>query len=179
MPQAGTPLADVRPGGDADELLTIAAMRLAMPDRFIPASLDVDGIAGLERRLRAGANVVTSIVPPTVASPASRRPSSTSTRATAPCTACCRTSSAWACGRPAWTSTASGWPRRPQRPPGERMRLLIVGGKLQGTEAAYLAGKAGWDTVLVDRREAPPAAGIAHEHVQADVTADEAVARSS
>jgi len=58
------------------------------------------------------------------------------------------------------------------------MRLLIVGGKLQGTEAAYLAGKAGWDTVLVDRREAPPAAGIAHEHVQADITADEAVARS-
>ena len=41
------------------------------------------------------------------------------------------------------------------------MRLLIVGGKLQGTEAAYLAAKAGWDTVLVDRREAPPAAGIA------------------
>ena len=66
VPQAGTPLADVRPAGDADELLTIAAMRLAMPDRFIPASLDVDGIAGLERRLDAGANVVTSIVPPTV-----------------------------------------------------------------------------------------------------------------
>ena len=66
VPQAGTPLAGVRPTGDADELLTIAAMRLAMPDRFIPASLDVDGIAGLERRLQAGANVVTSIVPPTV-----------------------------------------------------------------------------------------------------------------
>ena len=66
VPQAGTPLEDVRPLGDADELLTIAAMRLAMPDRFIPASLDVDGIAGLERRLEAGANVVTSIVPPTV-----------------------------------------------------------------------------------------------------------------
>ena len=66
VPQAGTPLEDVRPAGDADELLTIAAMRLAMPERFIPASLDVDGIAGLERRLQAGANVVTSIVPPTV-----------------------------------------------------------------------------------------------------------------
>jgi methylornithine synthase len=49
-----------------NELLTIAVMRLAMPDRFIPASLDVDGIGGLERRLEAGANVVTSIVPPTV-----------------------------------------------------------------------------------------------------------------
>ncbi len=58
------------------------------------------------------------------------------------------------------------------------MRLLIVGGKLQGTEAAYLASKAGWDTVLVDRRGAPPAAGIAHTHVLADITADEAATRS-
>jgi 3-methylornithine--L-lysine ligase len=58
------------------------------------------------------------------------------------------------------------------------VRLLIVGGKLQGTEAAYLAAKAGWDTVLVDRHEAPPAAGIAHTHVQADITADEGTARS-
>jgi methylornithine synthase len=66
VPQAGTPLAGVPTAGDADELLTIAAMRLAMPERLIPASLDVDGIAGLERRLQAGANVVTSIVPPTV-----------------------------------------------------------------------------------------------------------------
>ncbi len=66
VPQAGTPLEDVRPAGDTAELLTIACLRLAMPERFIPASLDVDGIAGLERRLQAGANVVTSIVPPTV-----------------------------------------------------------------------------------------------------------------
>jgi pyrrolysine biosynthesis protein PylC len=58
------------------------------------------------------------------------------------------------------------------------MRLLIVGGKLQGTEAAYLAAKAGWETVLVDRREAPPAAGLADVHVIADVTADEARTRS-
>jgi 3-methylornithine--L-lysine ligase len=57
------------------------------------------------------------------------------------------------------------------------VRLLIVGGKLQGTEAAYLAGKAGWETVLVDRREAPPAAGLADRHVVADVTADEDLAR--
>lgn len=66
VPQAGTPLAHVAPPDDVDELLTIACLRLAMPDRLIPASLDVDGIAGLERRLQAGANVVTSIVPPTV-----------------------------------------------------------------------------------------------------------------
>jgi len=66
VPQAGTPLADVRPAGDEAELLTIATMRLAMPHSLIPASLDIDGIRGLERRLNAGANVVTSIVPPTV-----------------------------------------------------------------------------------------------------------------
>ena len=58
------------------------------------------------------------------------------------------------------------------------MRLLIVGGKLQGTEAAYLAAKAGYETVLVDRREAPPAAGLADRHVVADITADEAMARA-
>jgi len=66
VPQEGTPLAAVQPPDDSAELLTIAAMRLAMPDRLIPASLDVDGLRGLERRLQAGANVVTSIVPPTV-----------------------------------------------------------------------------------------------------------------
>jgi len=58
------------------------------------------------------------------------------------------------------------------------MRLLVVGGKLQGTEAVYLAAKAGWETVLVDRREAPPAAGLADRHVVADVTADEVRAES-
>lgn len=41
----------------------IAAMRLVMEDRLIPASLDVDGLEGLAMRLKAGANVVTSIVP--------------------------------------------------------------------------------------------------------------------
>ena len=39
-------------------------MRLAMPHALIPASLDVDGLDGLKERLDAGANVVTSIVPP-------------------------------------------------------------------------------------------------------------------
>lgn len=58
------------------------------------------------------------------------------------------------------------------------MRLGIVGGKLQGTEAVYLAAKAGWETVLVDRREDPPAAGLADVHVVLDVTADEARSRS-
>ena len=64
VPQAGHSAGHVLPAVDADEMVTFATMRLVMPDRLIPASLDIDGIAGLERRLRAGANVVTSIVPP-------------------------------------------------------------------------------------------------------------------
>lgn len=46
------------------ELRLLAAMRLLMPDRLVPASLDVEGIDGLKARLGAGANVVTSIIPP-------------------------------------------------------------------------------------------------------------------
>ncbi len=64
VPQSGTPLADQSVPGCLDELLTIAAMRLVMPERLSPASLDVEGFAGLRPRLDAGANVVTSIVPP-------------------------------------------------------------------------------------------------------------------
>lgn len=52
------------------------------------------------------------------------------------------------------------------------MRLLVVGGKLQGTEAVYLASKAGYETVLVDRREDTPASGLADRVVVADITAD-------
>jgi methylornithine synthase len=46
------------------ELLAIACMRVVNAEALIPASLDVDGLIGLERRLLAGANVVTSMVPP-------------------------------------------------------------------------------------------------------------------
>ncbi|MCX6364475.1 MAG: ATP-grasp domain-containing protein, partial [Actinobacteria bacterium] len=58
------------------------------------------------------------------------------------------------------------------------MRLLVVGGKLQGTEAVYLAAKAGWETVLVERRSAPPAAGLADRHVVADIAADDTLAKT-
>lgn len=56
------------PGADegasrAQEVNCIAVMRLCMPDRLIPASLDVEGLAGMALRLEAGANVVTSIIP--------------------------------------------------------------------------------------------------------------------
>jgi methylornithine synthase len=64
VPQPGTPMAERRAPDPQRETLTSAVMRLVFPDRLIPASLDVNGLAGLKRRLEAGANVVTSIVPP-------------------------------------------------------------------------------------------------------------------
>lgn len=64
VPQAGTPMAGWAAQGSDRELKTIALMRLVFPERLIPASLDVEGLSGLERRLNAGANVVTSLVPP-------------------------------------------------------------------------------------------------------------------
>ena len=64
VPQAGTPLQTLTPRDSSDELKAIAVMRLLFPDRLIPASLDVEGIAGLRTRVAAGANVITSIIPP-------------------------------------------------------------------------------------------------------------------
>jgi methylornithine synthase len=64
VPQQGTPLESTESPALLTEMVTIATMRLLMPDRLIPASLDIDGLRGLEARLRAGANVVTSIIPP-------------------------------------------------------------------------------------------------------------------
>jgi methylornithine synthase len=46
------------------ELKTIAIMRLMYPNALIPASLDVEGISGLKDRITAGANLVTSVIPP-------------------------------------------------------------------------------------------------------------------
>lgn len=64
VPQAGTPMAAAAVPGFTTELKLIALMRLLMPTGLIPASLDIDGLTGLEQRLAAGANVVTSLVPP-------------------------------------------------------------------------------------------------------------------
>jgi methylornithine synthase len=64
VPQDGTPLEGLAPLDSERELLLIAAMRLLYPDKLIPATLDVEGLDGLERRLNAGANVITSIIPP-------------------------------------------------------------------------------------------------------------------
>jgi methylornithine synthase len=64
VPQPGTPMASQTPSDPLKETLIAAVMRLVFPDRLIPASLDVEGIAGLKSRLNSGANAVTSIVPP-------------------------------------------------------------------------------------------------------------------
>ena len=64
VPQSGTPMQNLVPMDSTDELKVIAVMRLMFPDRLIPASLDVEGIAGLKTRIDAGANVITSIIPP-------------------------------------------------------------------------------------------------------------------
>jgi methylornithine synthase len=64
VPRKGTPMESHPAPDPLQELLIIALMRLIFPDKLIPATLDVEGLAGLRQRLEAGANVVTSIVPP-------------------------------------------------------------------------------------------------------------------
>lgn len=64
VPQKGIPLEHVKTPDRMLERKLIALMRIRYPYALIPASLDVDGIMGLRDRLDAGANVVTSIIPP-------------------------------------------------------------------------------------------------------------------
>lgn len=64
VPQAGIPMENVVTPNRNLELQVIAILRLLYPHALIPASLDIDGIAGLQARIMAGANVVTSIIPP-------------------------------------------------------------------------------------------------------------------
>ena len=64
VPQEGTPMAACSAPDPSMELLVIALLRLAFPNCLIPASLDVGGHAGLHQKLAAGANVVTSLIPP-------------------------------------------------------------------------------------------------------------------
>ena len=64
IPQEGSPMENFPSPDRQIELNVIATMRLAYPWALIPASLDVDGIDGLEDRIKAGSSVVTSIIPP-------------------------------------------------------------------------------------------------------------------
>jgi len=64
VPQTGTPMATHPKPDSRRELHILAVLRLAFPDALIPASLDVEGLDGLRRRLETGANVVTSLIAP-------------------------------------------------------------------------------------------------------------------
>lgn len=50
------------------------------------------------------------------------------------------------------------------------MRAAVIGGSLQGVEAVYLAHKAGWEVLLIDKNPMVPASGMCDTFVQADVT---------
>ncbi len=64
VPQLNTPMEELRSPSFTEELVTLAVMRLVHQDKLIPASLDIEGVKGLKPRLDAGANVITSIIPP-------------------------------------------------------------------------------------------------------------------
>ncbi len=49
------------------------------------------------------------------------------------------------------------------------MLVAVAGGNLQGLEVAYLARKAGWDVLVVDRHANVPASGMCHWFVQHDL----------
>lgn len=64
VPQKGSPMETMEKPDSLLELKIIAILRLMYPNALIPASLDIDGIKGLEDRINAGANLITSIIPP-------------------------------------------------------------------------------------------------------------------
>ena len=66
VPQEGSSMSSWSTPDRINELKVIAVLRLLLPDRLIPASLDVDGVEGLQARLEAGANVITSLIPPSM-----------------------------------------------------------------------------------------------------------------
>lgn len=52
------------------------------------------------------------------------------------------------------------------------MRIGIVGGALQGMEAVFLSKKAGFETIVIDRREDAPAASLSDDHETFDIMED-------
>ena len=52
---------------------------------------------------------------------------------------------------------------------GRAMKVAVVGGRLQGVEATYLAQRAGWETVVLDRERHVPAAGFSDHFVQVEL----------
>jgi pyrrolysine biosynthesis protein PylC len=52
------------------------------------------------------------------------------------------------------------------------MKIVVAGGGLQGSEAAYLAIQAGWSTTLIDKRQQAPASGLCDCQVVLDLLTD-------
>lgn len=49
------------------------------------------------------------------------------------------------------------------------MLIALIGGKLQGVELTYLAHKAGWEVIVIDKRPGVPASGLCDRFIQLDV----------
>ena len=58
------------------------------------------------------------------------------------------------------------------------MLVAVAGGNLQGVEAAYLAQKAGWDVLVIDRKPKVPAAGLCRSFAQLDMTSEKDLAQA-
>ncbi|MCL2033090.1 MAG: 3-methylornithine--L-lysine ligase PylC [Methanomassiliicoccaceae archaeon] len=56
------------------------------------------------------------------------------------------------------------------------MRIGIVGGALQGTEAVFLSKKAGFETFVIDRKEQAPALSLSDAYEVLDVVKDQGAA---
>lgn len=50
------------------------------------------------------------------------------------------------------------------------MKVVVIGGKLQGVEAAYLCRELGWEVILIDKLASIPALGLSDAFFQIDVT---------
>ena len=58
------------------------------------------------------------------------------------------------------------------------MLAALAGGNLQGVEAAYLAQKAGWEVLVIDRKPMVPASGLCHTFTQLDMTSENDLAHA-
>ncbi len=55
------------------------------------------------------------------------------------------------------------------------MLIAVIGGKLQGVEAVYLAQKAGWETLVIDKNPHVPAAGMCDHFLEFEFSSSHSV----
>ncbi len=55
------------------------------------------------------------------------------------------------------------------------MLIAVIGGKLQGVEAVYLAQKAGWEVLVIDKNHRAPAAGLGSQFLEFEFTPEHPV----